>query len=462
MVAFAVFAVGWNAEKFSESNYFVFLGVAYLFVGSIDLLHTFAYAGMGVFPEYDANLPTQLWIIARYMEAVSLLLVWFMKDRSINKYLLFVVYLAISVLFCSLAFIGLFPVCWVQGVGLTLFKVASEYVIIGLIAISILIMRKNRRDLDESFYRYLSAALVLTIGAELSFTLYFDVYGFFNVVGHFFKLLSFGMIYLAIIKGSLENPYEVLFRELDERRKAEVERSENLARINKQLESFSASLSHDIRNPLSVIILSAEMLRNEVSSASAKSYIDDIVTKAKHASALVEDLLRLSYASKGTLTNVEVNLSEVITSILAEAQEKEPDRIAVLSIQPDIIVRCDANLIRLALENLLTNAWKYTGGRDTAKIDFGVHYQNAYPVYFVRDNGIGFDMSEAEDIFKPFVRASNALGFEGTGIGLTIVQQIIKAHAGDIWFESEIDKGTTFYFTLYVSRNHAASNGTSA
>jgi hypothetical protein len=151
MIAFAVFAVGWNSEKYSETSFFTILGVAFLFVGFIDLIHTFAYAGMGVFPEFDANLPTQLFVAAGYLESFSLLAVWFLRGRRVNKYAVFLLYFAISSILLAAIFLGLFPVCYIVGQGLTLFKIASEYVISGILVCSLVIFYRHRRSFDRSF-----------------------------------------------------------------------------------------------------------------------------------------------------------------------------------------------------------------------------------------------------------------------------------------------------------------------
>lgn len=449
MVAFAVFAVGWNSEKYSKSNFFMIIGVAYLFVGFIDLIHTFAYAGMGVFPEFDANLPTQLWIAARYLEAFSILSVWLLRNMKLDRYLVFSSYLIISSLLFLLIFLGIFPACWVEGQGLTLFKIVSEYIIIGLISVSLILLHRYRHTIDESFRRLLTLALILTILAELSFTLYVDVYGIANMVGHYFKLLSFSFIYLSLVRGSLDNPYQVLFRELEISREAEVERAEELTILNKELEGFASAVSHDIRGPLSNIVLSAELLEQQISDDSNREYIQDILDNSKRALKIAENLLRLARISQKPIVLSNVNISKIAESILTRLHEKNPETEYSAKIQPNMMVMCDNELIEIAIDNLLSNAWKFSSNKPRIEIEFGIEYQEHDVVFFLRDNGIGFDMAYSKRIFEPFQRAINS-DYDGTGIGLTIVERIIRAHSGRIWAESVVGKGTVFYFTLGI------------
>ncbi len=448
MVAFAVFAVGWNSEKYSDTSFFAVLGVAFLFVGFIDLIHIFAYAGMGVFPDFDANLPTQLFIAARYLESTSLLAVWFLRGRAVNKYAVFSLYFIISSALITTIFLGLFPVCYVVGQGLTFFKIASEYIISGILICSLVIFYRYRRSFDRSFRLFLMLALILTIVSELCFTLYVDVYGVFNMLGHFFKLLSFVFIYLSVVKGSLQNPYETMFRELELSKRSEAERAEALKSRNAELEAFAAAVSHDIRSPLSGIMLSAGLLNENMVDENDKKRLQDIMNGAERATELVSNLLRLSQIAEKDIVLSKVNLSDLAESTLAELREKEPERKCTTRVQPDLAAYCDKELMQIAFRNLFGNSWKYCGELPETDIEFGMSVQKGGMAFFIRDNGIGFDMDEADKIFKPFSRARNAGDYEGTGIGLTIVQRIIRAHSGRIWFESSLGKGTVFFFTL--------------
>ncbi len=235
-VAGAIFIIAWNTWDFSENGYLQFLGITLLFIAGLDAVHTLAYKGMGVFAEYDANLPTQLWTAARYLESLSFLIAPIFLTRKPRRYGTFGVYLGVSVVLLVLAFTRLFPVCYVEGVGLTQFKVASEYVISFLLVVAIWRLFRQRAAFSSEVFPWLVAALVFTIVSELAFTFYVGVYDVSNLVGHIFKIFSFYCIYHAVVRVGLRQPYALLFRGLEQRNEqlqqevAERERAEQVLR----------------------------------------------------------------------------------------------------------------------------------------------------------------------------------------------------------------------------------------
>ena len=237
VVACGIFMVAWNSRRFLDNNYLLFLGVAYLFVAFLDLIHTLAYNGMGVFPGYATNLPAQLWIAARYTESLSLLVAPFFIGRKLRTNPLFAAYFAAVVLVLgSIFYWSIFPDCFVEGVGLTPFKKVSEYIIALILVISIALLIRRREAFDRGVLQLLVASLAVTIVSELAFTLYVHAYGLFNLIGHFLKIISFYLIYRAIIQTGLVNPYDVLFRNLkrSERQYRAVvgDQTELICRIN--------------------------------------------------------------------------------------------------------------------------------------------------------------------------------------------------------------------------------------
>lgn len=215
VIACGIFMTAWNSRRFLKNGYLLFIGIAYLFIGILDLAHTFAYKGMPIFTGYGTNLPTQLWIAARYVESLSLLVAPFMIHRRINVFSVFLAYLLLTlVLLISIFHWKVFPTCFVEGVGLTSFKKGSEYIISMILIASGAFLLRNRKAFDSSVLRWLVVSLGLTIGSELAFTFYVHAYGLSNLIGHFFKIASFYAIYKAIIETSLLRPYDLLFREL--------------------------------------------------------------------------------------------------------------------------------------------------------------------------------------------------------------------------------------------------------
>jgi PAS domain S-box-containing protein len=221
VVACGIFMLAWNSRRFLDNTYLLFIGIAYLFIGSLDLIHTLAYQGMGVFQGYGTNLPTQLWIASRYVESLSLLIAPLFFGRKLKTNFLFLGYvLAVSLLLGSIFYWNLFPVCFIEGVGLTLFKKVSEYIISLILFVSIAMLFKKRREFDTSVLRLLIASIILTIVSELAFTFYVHAYGLSNLIGHYLKIVSFYLIYKAIIETGLAKPYALLFRNLKQSEEA--------------------------------------------------------------------------------------------------------------------------------------------------------------------------------------------------------------------------------------------------
>ena len=229
-VACGIFVVAWNSRRFLDNNYLLFLGIAYLFIGGLDLVHTLAYKGMGIFSGYDANLPTQLWISARYIESMSLLIAPFFIPRKLNTRVVFVSYaLLVSLMLASIFYWNIFPDCYIEGTGLTRFKKISEYFICLMLMGSIFLLFQKQKEFDKNIFRLLIASIILTIGSELAFTFYIQVHDLSNLTGHFLKLISFYLIYKSIIESGFVKPYSLLFRNLKQR-------EEELHTLNLELE----------------------------------------------------------------------------------------------------------------------------------------------------------------------------------------------------------------------------------
>lgn len=217
-VAWGVFMLVWNTRRFVDNEALVLLGISYLYVGLMDLLHTLAYKGMGVFPDaYAADLATKLWIGGRYLETASLILFVGLLGKNVPIRWGMAGYGAIfALLLATIFWVPIFPACYVEGVGLTPFKITSEYLICFALAATAACFYGKRHFLDRRVYPPMFAAIVTTIAAELSFTFYVGVYDLSNIIGHFFKLISFLLVYDALIRSGLTQPYQVLFYNLKE------------------------------------------------------------------------------------------------------------------------------------------------------------------------------------------------------------------------------------------------------
>jgi len=221
-VAWSLFLIFWNTREVIENKPLILLGVSYLFVGSIDLMHTLSYKGMGVLgPETGANPATQLWIFARYLESLTLFVFASMRIKEVNAGRAILFFSAVVLLgLLSIFYWETFPLCYVDGIGLTKFKIFSEYLICGILILALLLLKTNKAFLDEAVYRNMVAAIILTISAELAFTFYVSVYGLSNLLGHFFKIASFYFVYRALVRSGLSRPYATLFRNIEMEKEA--------------------------------------------------------------------------------------------------------------------------------------------------------------------------------------------------------------------------------------------------
>ena len=214
LVAFVIFVLAWNTRQVLDNHYLLFIGIASLFAGALDLAHLLAYQGLGVFPGYGANLATQLWIAFRYLFSLSFLFAPFFIKRKLNVTGIFSVYFFVAALLLVSVFLRWFPACYIEGTGLTSFKITSEYIICLIFLASLGLLLQRRNFFDRGVLRLVTLSLLSSVASELSFTQYASVYGFANKLGHFFELLSYYLLYRAIVVTGVVEPSILLFRNL--------------------------------------------------------------------------------------------------------------------------------------------------------------------------------------------------------------------------------------------------------
>ena len=616
VVAVLIFILATRTFKYSGNGLLLFLGNSFLFIAVIDFFHTATYKGIDIFPVYGSNTATQLWLAGRYLLALTFLLAALIAGRRISARLQVAAYAAATaLLLISIMWLHLFPVSYIEGLGLTAFKVTSEYVISLAILVAMLLFYRQRGHLDQELYRVMMVAMACTILSEMSFTLYVDVYGVMNFIGHIFKAFSYWFIFEGVVLRGLNTPYETIFQDLNtsaaryrtifettgtatviieedtvislannefeklsgykkeeiegkiswlkfispeyleqaesyhyarrlepgmaprhyaakfvtrngetrdilitvemipgtkervasylditERKQAEEvlerhrqhlehlvnvrtadllrlnanlqmeigerkrseerimrlnvdleRRAQELIEANKELESFSYSVSHDLRAPLRSINGFSQMIFNKYKDQldeESRGYLQIVRSECNRMGELIDDLLDLSRLSRKELTSKEVDLSGMVEAIAAELHAGEPGRRADFIIKPGIRVNGDSVLLQSVIENLMKNAWKFTGKHAHARIEFGDADHEGKRAYFIRDDGAGFDMQYSNKLFGAFQRLHGMDEFPGNGIGLAIVQRIIHRHGGQVWAEAEVEKGATFYFTL--------------
>jgi len=233
------------------------------------------------------------------------------------------------------------------------------------------------------------------------------------------------------------------------------ERTKELAIANQELEAFSYSVSHDLRSPLRAIDGFSKALLEDYGhdlDHTAHDYLKRVRKASQKMGELIGSLLQLSRVTRKELKDTHFDLSDLVMNIVHQLQEQDPERIIDIQIQPEMYMMGDEQLIEVALDNLIGNAWKYSKYEKFPKIEIGYFVENDHTVYFVKDNGAGFDNKYAKNLFTAFQRLHSPEQFEGTGIGLATVFRIIQRHHGEIWAKSVLDEGATFYFTLYGDR----------
>jgi signal transduction histidine kinase len=455
-IAAAVFMISWSSRGYRETQPFVLLGIGYLFVAILDLLHTFSYKGMGVFPP-DQDLATKLWVAARGIQAlVTLAFVLLAGARrpapNFASFLLVGGASAAAVL--SIFVWKVFPLCLVEGQGVTLFKKLAEYVISGVLAASVVLLIAGKSQMDRAERGMLAAAFGLNAVSELVFTLYVSAYGTQNLIGHLLKLGSFLLAYQALFSAKIRSRM-TLIEEL-RLSTARLEKSEAELRLaNLAKDKFFSIVAHDLRNPISGILLISDRLTAKFEHLE-RERIRELCTLVHEGAAesarLLESILAWASTQSGkvkvqpSLFSV-AELAEGIVSLQRTAAEGKG--VAVSScVAPGESVWADEDMTATVLRNFLSNAVKFTapGGAVTvgaAARDGRVHIT-------VRDTGRGMSSQEVESLFRIDVHYSCAGtdGERGAGIGLILCHELARMNGGTIEVESTPGAGSTFTLAL--------------
>ncbi|NLF88517.1 GHKL domain-containing protein [Candidatus Bathyarchaeota archaeon] len=479
IIAFTIFAIAWNTRRIVDNHFFLFIGIAFLFVATLGFLHTVAYEGIGIFSgaHPGANLATQLWLATRYMFAFSVLIPLLFVKRKIQSSIVFTAYTIATALIIASIFIWQnFPIAYQDG--LTLFKVASEFVISAVIVAAIGSLVKNRKEFEEGIFKSLIAAMIFAIAAEMAFTLYTDVYGIMNLIGHLLNVVSFYFIYKSLVQTSLTNPYHLLFRNLKksqteyakafnaqkelqiklEEKAAEVkeyadqmeELANQRAKQLKDAERLSAigatagMVGHDIRNPLQAIVSDLYLATKEVEEIgvdqeakkglleSLRSIEDNVF----YINKIVADLQDFAKPLKPTKESID--LADTIKEALTMVKIPEHIKLTIDASKNMPQLTADKTMIKRVLVNLIQNAVQAMpkGGDLIVQTD----YKKQKIMISVHDTGEGIPEEVKTKIFTPLMTTKS----KGQGFGLAVVKRMTEAMGGTVTFETEAQVGTKF------------------
>jgi signal transduction histidine kinase len=240
-----------------------------------------------------------------------------------------------------------------------------------------------------------------------------------------------------------------------------AQRTADLTATNHELSAFAYSVSHDLRAPLRAIDAFSQALLEDygdVIDPHGQDYLRRVRANAARMSQLIDDLLQLSRLTRAEMHYEAIDLSGMARAIAADLQRNDSTRAVVFNVEPGVIARGDPRLVRVLLDNLLGNAWKYTSRHPTAQISFGRTTEDGEVVYYVRDDGAGFDLAYADKLFRPFQRLHTMEEFEGAGVGLATAQRVVRRHGGRIWADAAPEQGATFFFTLPTAVEESDTN----
>ena len=455
-IAFAIFTLVWNTRTYLTNNYLHLLGIGYAFSALIDLFHTFAFKGMTVFTGYGENLAPQLWLAARYLQAVTLVAAPLVMKHKMDNRVVFAAYTAVTAVLMTTIYSGYFPDCIIEGEGLTPFKKGSEYIISAFLIVSLYLLFRRRSHFTNRIFWLLVASVSCTIVSELSFTAFVSMYDFTNKLGHVAKLVAFYLVYRSILVTGLQEPFDLIFRELTTAK----ERAEF---ANQAKNTFLASMSHELRTPLNAILGYTQILCHETNiTDKQRQQLGIMRASGEHLLTLINEILDLGKieAQQMELAKSPFYLPELLQQVLEITRFKADEKRLATYYEADVLpdyVCGDERKLRQVLLNLLNNAVKYTprGG-----VTLRARYDPTDGGWLqceIADTGIGIPANKLEAIFEPFTQlARDSQGREGAGLGLTITRRLVALMGGRLNVESRIGQGSMFRFSLPLPPGTAA------
>ncbi|KJU85804.1 integral membrane sensor signal transduction histidine kinase [Candidatus Magnetobacterium bavaricum] len=483
IVACSIFVVAYNSRRWMENDYLLFIGIASLFIAVLDMVHTLAYKGLGIFVGHDeVNRAASLWIAARYLESLSLLAAPLFFKRKVNTRAVLAIYsLILVIVIGAIVFWGVFPICFVDGTGLTPFKKISEYVISLILVIAFLMLRKNRSEFNPRVFRLMNYAIIVTILTEIMFTFYRSPYDIFNFTGHILKIVSFTLYYRAIVVTGIKMPFDIIFRQIRQR-------EDELREINRELEirvdqevivrqqkeqlliqqsrmaamgEMIGAIAHQWRQPLNAIsVLTMDFKDAYDYGELNREYITQMTNKINGQVMFMSDTINdfrkfmqptkeksafnVSHAIKDVLRLISFMVNKDNLQIKLECKEKDRNK---LLFKQDCIDICECedgfivygypnefkhavlNLINNARDAILINRAKGLCCKETkGEISIELYSLNGNVRVEISDNGGGIPADVHDRLFTPYFTTKG--DEKGTGIGLYMSRVIIENNMG--------------------------------
>jgi len=464
VVASGIFILSWHSRRLHENGFFTFLGISSLAVAIVDLLHTLTYKGMGVMPLSGAPVATQLWIAGRFLQAASTLLAFYFLRRRVKDTPLVAGFISITAFIIASIFVWrIFPDCYVEGSGLTRFKILSEYLIILLFAGSLFLLRREWKSFDPFVARLLAASFGFFIASELTFTHYVNVFGPANQLGHLFKVAGFFCLYRGVIMTGLIRPYDLLFRELKELTRTLEERVDEEVAKNREKDSLLVqqdrqaamgemigNIAHQWRQPLNAVsVIVQDLAIRADSDELTREYLEEsasrVVELTKHMSQTINDFRDFFRPDKEMVT---FSLREVIwkSLTLVEGSFREQCISLEVSAEEDVLGVGYPNQFAQVVLNILNNSRDALVERKAPnpRIMIEVSRKCERSLVTIRDNAGGIPADIIHRVFDPYFTTKK----EGTGIGLFMSRHIIERNmSGTLTVRNE-EEGAAFSLVL--------------
>ena len=453
IIASGVFIFTWNTRAYLDNNYLRFIGISFLFTAIFDSVHMLAYEGINIFTNQGTNLASQLWIAARYLQSLTFLAAPLFFTRNFKSPYVIAAYALITfLLLVSIFYWQIFPVTYIEGSGLTAFKINSEYLISSILLVSAGLLLLNAKEFPPRIVILLTGSILITIASELAFTLYIDDYGFYNFLGHYLKIAAYYLLYTAILVTGLIEPYNLIFRKLKENQNELWQSMLQLQARNDELDAFAHTVAHDLKNPIAAISISLKTLDDtRMPDETRQSFLHDMRDTVDKMNGIIDSLLLLSMVRKTNVPSVELDMAQIIDRVMLRLnnliQESHAEVILPASWPaavgyPQWIEEVWVNYISNAIQN----------GGNPPQVEIGaMEVDSAKVRFWVKDNGSGIPIEDQGQLFAEFTQLKN-VSQNGHGLGLSIVQRIIKRLGGEVGVESRPGQGSKFFFTLRKSR----------